>query len=552
MNSLNPLQQMRLQYKPALPKIFADIKRVHISLQKNNNKQSYAEPLQGMFPYTFDQSLAKFVVGEERECRSLKIGVVLSGGQAPGGHNVISGLFDAIKEIHPESILIGFLGGPSGIINNETRELTSDIINDYRNQGGFDIIGSGRTKIEKPEQLEAAEVTVRKLGLDGLVIVGGDDSNTNAAVMAEYFKSRLCDTKVIGVPKTIDGDLKSDFIEISFGNDTACKTYSALIGNIARDALSAKKYYHFVRLMGRSASHIVLECTLQNHPNVAIISEEVAQQKHTLSQIASNIADIVCMRAEEGKNYGVVLVPEGLLEFIPEFKQLIRELNILLAKGSAHSHYIEELSTDKERAGYICGHLDEASRRCFETIPHRIQQQLLMDRDPHGNVRVSQIDTEQIIIAAVKNELFWRHEKGKYNGSFKVQGHFMGYEGRSGFPSNFDCKYCYALGYVAAALVNDGMTGYVCSLQKLVSSVEDWEATGVPLISMMDIEQRGGVPKPVIRKVLVDLDGKPFKTFAEHRHQWSVSDDYRYPGPIQFFGDLALTDPPIITLHLES
>jgi diphosphate-dependent phosphofructokinase len=545
------LEKARLQYRTTLPKVLEDITSIKVEEQERIDVLDNPKAINDMFPYTFKQPLLSLKGGATKEYTPIKVGVVLSGGQAPGGHNVICGLFDALKKIHPDSILVGFLEGADGIIGNNIRELTKDVIDQYRNLGGFDMIGSARTKIETPKQLEAAETTARENDLDGIVVVGGDDSNTNAAVLAEYFKSRQCKTSIVGVPKTIDGDLSNQFVEISFGHDTACKTYSELIGNIARDAFSAKKYYHFIRLMGRSASHITLECALQVQPDYAIISEYVAARKYTLRDIISSVCNIICKRAEQGRNYGVVLVPEGLLEFIPEFKQLIRELNNLLAKDSPHSYYLDDTHSDKERVEYILDHLDIESRQCFASIPFKIQQQLLMDRDPHGNVRLSQIDTERLIINAVDNELKRRRDDSKYIGRFRGISHFMGYEGRSGYPSNFDCQYCYSLGYVAAALVAHQLSGYICSLQGVIKPVEEWQVTAVPITMMMNIEQRGGVPKPVIRKVLVDLEGKPFKKFLEQVDMAGLEDTYRYPGPIQFLESSEITDERLISLHLE-
>lgn len=462
----------------------------------------------------------------------LRIGVVLSGGQAPGGHNVIAGLYDALKKLNGKSTLFGFLNGPSGIIKNKYRELMEDEINKYRNTGGFDLIGSGRTKIETPEQFASSLQTAQKLELDGIVVIGGDDSNTNAALLAQYFREHGCKTNVVGVPKTIDGDLKNKYIEISFGFDTACKTYSEIIGNIMRDTLSAKKYWFFAKLMGRSASHVTLEVALQTHPNLVWIGEEVLDKKWTLSDLVNQAVELVCARSEAGKEYGVILIPEGIIEFIPEVKNLISEINKILAEGTKDS--VEKL-------------LSEPSKKCFAIIPQQVREQLLFDRDPHGNVQVSKIETERLFITMVEKELARRNFKGK----FAAQPLFLGYEGRSAFPSNFDCQYCYALGHVAALLLDHKATGYVSVVHKLTEPVEDWTIGGAPLISMIHEEVRNDKQVPVIEKALVELKGPVFRALKEQRDRWMIEDHYVFPGPIQFWGPTEITEATTLTLDYE-
>lgn len=522
---MSPLAKERLSYQPELPPILkqlADLVAVP--------KQTLEPRLSEEFPRTSGQPIVGFQQGTVKVA-PLRVGVVLSGGQAAGGHNVICGLFDALERFHPESELLGFQSGPSGIIEKRYTELTASLVAEYRNQGGFDMIGSGRTKIETEEQLESALATVEELKLDGLVVVGGDDSNTNAAVMAEYFRAHGSKCSVVGVPKTIDGDLRSDWIEMSFGCDTACKTYSATIGDIMRDALSAKKYWYFIKLMGRSASHITLECALQTHPNVTLISEEIAKHGWTLLDVTKQIADVVLARAAEGKNYGVVLIPEGIVEFMPEFKTLISELNRLLAADKGANELTAE------------------SKAAYDALPQRIREQLLMDRDPHGNVQVSKIETERLLIEMVTAELARREDAP---GKFSTQPHFCGYEGRSCLPSNFDAQYCTALGMVAALLVRNARTGYIACVRGLSRPVSQWTAYGVPLTSMIHMEERHGKQKAVIEKALVDLKGAAFQTLQRERNRWAQEDAYRYPGPIQFAGPAELTEPPILTLQLES
>lgn len=500
------------------------------------------EDLRELFPHTYKKPFICYSKHSEVERPELRVGVVLSGGQASGGHNVITGLFDALSRLNSNSKLFGFLNGPSGIIESDCKELTAEELLPYRNQGGFDLIGSGRTKVETKEQFEAVLKTVQELNLQGLVVVGGDDSNTNAALIAEFFEEREVPCSVIGVPKTIDGDLKNRFIEASFGFDTATKTFSDIIGNIARDALSSKKYYYFIKLMGRSASHIALECALQTHPNVALISEEIAAKNMTVAQVTNLICDVICERAQLKKDYGVILIPEGIIEFIPEFKKLIKELNTLLNASR------EKEILPKE----ICQKLSVESQACFKSLPEEIQRQLLMDRDPHGNIQVSKIESERIFIYTVTKELKDRKNKGLYQGKFSPQGHFCGYEGRSCLPSNFDSQYCYALGQLAALLVNSKANGYICAIRHLYRPVEDWQLYGVPLVSMIHLEERMGKQKPVIQKALVDLEGNAFEAFKKASDEWRVNDDYHYPGPIQFYGPKELTENVTLTLEYET
>lgn len=530
------LQKLREEYHPPLPKILHNLSTIEFQKKERTGAIGHQKQIQNQFPQTFGRFIVEGIEGKLREGKPLQVGVVLSGGQAAGGHNVIAGIFDALRLLCPSSSLVGFLDGPSGIVENKVLKIDEETLYSYRNQGGFDLIGSGRTKIESAEQLEASLKTVQSRKLDGLIIIGGDDSNTNAAVLAEFFLKNGCKTAVIGVPKTIDGDLKNAYIASSFGFDTAAKTYSEMIGNIARDALSAKKYYHFIKLMGRSASHITLECALSTHPNVALIGEEVAAKKQTLSQITNELVDLVMKRAEDGKNYGIVLIPEGLIEFIPEMNILIQELNDLAAQK-------KELPIDQ-----VAKDLSNDASHCFAALPLEIQKQLLLDRDPHGNVQVSMIETEKLLISSVKKEL----EKREFKGKFSAQNHFFGYEGRAGFPSNFDAHYCYSLGYCAALLVDEGLTGYMTCIGRLDCPVESWTLSGLPITMFMNMEMRKGKEKPVIQKALVDLEGKPFKFFKENRVTWSREDRYRFPGPIQFFGDRDTTDAISVTMQLDS
>lgn len=531
MSERTPLQQQRIDYKPPLPPIFHNLKNLSFQTGGETEAVSDIDELKELFPKSFGKPLVKIEQGKGIAANPLKVGVVFSGGQASGGHNVITGLFDSLQTLNPKSELIGFLGGPSGIVDNKHMLLDAKKLEGYRNQGGFDLIASGRTKIETDEQLEKSAQTVKVLNLDGLVIIGGDDSNTNAAVLAEYFTQNDIATSVIGVPKTIDGDLRNEFVETSFGFDTACRTYSEMIGNIERDALSAQKYYHFIKLMGRSASHIALECALQTHPNLTLIGEEVAEKKKTISQITNEIADLICDRSKKGKNYGVILIPEGLIEFIPEMKALIAKLNSLLAEGASEFEAINATEKTEEKITHILSFLAEEQKKTFSSIPEKIQEQLLLDRDPHGNVQVSKIETEKLFLDTVKKELKTR---GDYKGKFSAVQHFFGYEGRSAFPSNFDAHYCYSLGHVAALLIDGNFTGYMCCIRNLTQSVEKWEAMGLPITMLMNLETRHGKKKPVIRKALVDLEGKSFFEFQKISSRWGLDDDYRYPGPIQF------------------
>jgi pyrophosphate--fructose-6-phosphate 1-phosphotransferase len=474
--------------------------------------------------------------------------VILSGGQAPGGHNVIAGIFDGLKAMNSDSRLYGFLGGPSGLVNGEYIELTAQLIEEYRNTGGFDIIGSGRTKLEEQSQFDKGLENCRKIGINAIVVIGGDDSNTNACVLAEYYKSINAAVQVIGCPKTIDGDLKNEMIETSFGFDTACKVYSELIGNIERDALSAKKYWHFIKLMGRSASHIALECVLQTHPNYAIISEEVHEKRLTMNQIVEDIARVIKTRSDNNENFGVCLIPEGLIEFVPEIKILISEINDLLAHKAALFNVLE---TDDEKFQFVNSHISADSTKAFNSLPKEIQLQLLMDRDPHGNVQVSRIQTEELLIEMVEEKLKEWKAEGRYKGNFTALPNFFGYEGRCAAPSNFDANYTYALGYVAAVIIGAGKTGYMSSVRNLTAPAKEWIACGVPITMMMNIEKRHGHLKPVIQKALVKLDGKPFKEFAKNRAEWSMKTSYVFPGPIQYFGPNEVCDAATKTLQLE-
>ena len=530
----NPLQDERQKFQPRLPRLLKAIDSLDLTV---GERKDVPLAIQSFLPHTANQPLLHFRMHASQKHSALRVGVVLSGGQAAGGHNVITGLFDALKEINSGSRLFGFLGGPSGIIENRYRELDSEILAPYRNTGGFDLIGSGRTKIETPEQFEAALKYCAALNLNGLVVIGGDDSNTNAALLAEYFLANGCSTHVIGVPKTIDGDLKSNFVETSFGFDTACKIYSELIGNICRDALSAKKYTHFIKLMGRSASHITLECALQTHPNIALIGEEIAVKKMTLQDLVESLCGMIVKRSEEGRNYGVVLIPEGLVEFIPDITTLIQEINTLLAQGNEN---VEQ-------------NLSPQSANTFAFLPAEIRSQLLLERDPHGNVQVSQIATEKMLMQLVKERLkTWPdYQVSGYQKKFNPVAHFLGYEGRSGYPSNFDASYCYALGYTAAALIRAGATGYMSCLQKLAEMPESWIPVGLPIIWLMDIEERKGKKKPVIKKSLVNLSEEPFKYFASQREDWALRDYYRFPGPIQYSGSTQLCDSITFTLKLS-
>lgn len=491
--------------------------------------------------------LVEFVPAEEQAALKINVGVILSGGQAPGGHNVISGLFDELKKLNPENRLFGFLMGPGGLVDHNYIEITEVLIDKYRNTGGFDLIGSGRTKLEEEEQFEKGLEIIRELDIKALVIIGGDDSNTNACVLAEYYAAKKYGIQVIGCPKTIDGDLKNDQIETSFGFDTATKTYSELIGNIARDCNSARKYWHFIKLMGRSASHIALECALQTQPNICLISEEIQSKDLTLNDIVEEIATVVASRAKDGRNYGVVLIPEGLIEFVPAIGRLIQELNDLLAE---HGSDYKDLDADAQRA-YIIEHLSDANKATFETLPIGVARQLSLDRDPHGNVQVSLIETEKLISEMVAMKLQKWAKEGQYKGSFATLHHFLGYEGRCAAPSNFDSDYCYSLGTSAVQLIANGKTGYMAIVKNTTDKAENWIAGGVPITMMMNIERRNGEMKPVIRKALVELDGAPFKAFAKVRNKWAKETSYIYPGPVQYWGPSDVCDQTTRTLALE-
>ena len=544
------LQEARYAYKPKLPPILRGaIETIQLQQEEPTESVEDRQALKQLFPHTYGKPVALFTKGKNSNIGNrITVGVVLSGGQAPGGHNVISGLFDAIKKGNPESRLIGFLGGPGGILEEKQIEITSEYLDRYRNTGGFDIIGSGRTKLGTEEQFDTCIEVCHRLKIDALLIIGGDDSNTNGALLAEYFLKKDAGIKVIGVPKTIDGDLKNAHIETSFGFDTATKTYSELIGNIERDANSARKYWHFIKLMGRSASHIALECALQTRPNIAIISEEVAAKQMTLDQIVDSIVLVVRARADQGNNFGVVLIPEGLIEFIPEMKKLISELNDLLAENQ---EYYDTLNTFEDQSAWINKNLSKDSSYVFSSLPNNIQRQLLMDRDPHGNVQVSRIETEKLLIEMVEDKLSELKSKGEYSGVFSSQNHFFGYEGRCAFPSNFDADYCYSLGFTSFILIASGLSGYMASVKNLHRPADEWVAGGIPITMMMNLEQRHGKQKPVIKKALVELDGKPFRTFASMRDEWALKGTYVFPGAIQYYGPAEVCNQPTATLKLE-
>ncbi len=547
---ISALQQSRYAYNPKLPRILSEkLETIGIVQSGATKSEGDQQELKTLFANTYGKPVVTFTKGKNPEIKKqLRVGVILSGGQAPGGHNVIAGLYDGIKKGNSASKLFGFLGGPSGLIDGSYIEIKDKLIDEYRNTGGFDIIGSGRTKIETDEQIAASINTAKKMKLDAIVIIGGDDSNTNAALLAEHFLNAKMKTQVIGVPKTIDGDLKNSMIETSFGFDTATKTYSELIGNIERDANSAKKYWHFIKLMGRSASHIALECALQTQPNICLISEEVEEKKMTLRQITDYICSVIAARAEKKENFGVILIPEGLVEFIPEMKTLIAELNDLMAvKADAFN----ALGTFEAQRQWLAQNLSKASAEAFATLPEEIAKQFLMDRDPHGNVQVSRIETEKLLISLVDSRLKAMAKAGTYKGKFSSYNHFFGYEGRCAFPSNFDADYCYSLGFTAFVLIASGFTGYLSSVRNLTSPAKDWTAGGVPLTMMMNMEQRHGSKKPVIKKALVDLNGKPFKTFSKNRETWAVQTSYLYPGAIQYAGPDEVCNQTTKTLMLE-
>jgi pyrophosphate--fructose-6-phosphate 1-phosphotransferase len=543
----SPLQIARASYQPKLPAAL----KGNVVLKEGADTESVADQadIKILFPNTYGMPLVTFESGEKKEYPTVGVGVILSGGQAPGGHNVISGLYDGLKALNPNNKLYGFLGGPSGLVDHEYIELTAAIVDEYRNTGGFDIIGSGRTKLEEEAQYEKGAEICKKLGINAIVVIGGDDSNTNACVLAEYYSQKKTGIQVIGCPKTIDGDLKNEMIETSFGFDTACKVYSELIGNIQRDANSAKKYYHFIRLMGRSASHITLECALQSQPNICIVSEEVEAKNMTLNDVVEDIVKVIVGRAKHGLNFGTILIPEGLIEFIPAMKNLIAELNDLLA----HNDDFNALNGDEEKREYVKSMLSPDSCEVYRSLPKGIAKQLTLDRDPHGNVQVSLIETEKLLIEMVGKRLAQLKAEGKYKGKFSAINHFFGYEGRCAIPSNFDADYTYSLGYTASILISEGKTGYMSSVRNLTAPAAEWIAGGVPITMMMNMEKRHGKMKPVIQKALVLLDGAPFKYFAAVREHWA--DDktsYIYPGPIQYYGPTEVCDQPTRTLSLEA
>ncbi|EFC73632.1 diphosphate--fructose-6-phosphate 1-phosphotransferase [Prevotella melaninogenica] len=542
---ISALQKERAGYQPKLPKALQGA----VKVQEGAPTQSVdnQEDIKKLFPNTYGMPLVEFVPADSVNNAKINVGIILSGGQAPGGHNVISGLFDEVKKLNPENRLYGFLMGPGGLVDHNYIEITAENLQAYRNTGGFDMIGSGRTKLEKEEQFEKGLEVLRKLDIKAVVIIGGDDSNTNACVLAEYYAAKQYGVQVIGCPKTIDGDLKNDQIETSFGFDTATKTYSELIGNIERDCNSARKYWHFIKLMGRSASHIALECALQTQPNICLVSEEIESKDQTLNDIVEYIAGVVAYRAEQGNNFGVVLIPEGLIEFIPAIGRLIQELNDLLA-----AHGADYLNLDKDaQRKYILEHLSAENKATFETLPEGVARQLSLDRDPHGNVQVSLIETEKLISEMVAAKLDQWKKEGKYAGKFSPLHHFFGYEGRCAAPSNFDADYCYALGSSAAQLIANGKTGYMAIVKNTTAPADQWKAGGVPITMMMNMERRNGEMKPVIRKALVELDGAPFKTFAAQREKWAKETCYVYPGPIQYWGPSSVCDQTTKTLGLE-
>ena len=539
------LQIARAAYQPKLPKALKGA----VVAKEGEATQSVAdqEAIKALFPNTYGMPMIQFVEGDTVEYPAINVGVILSGGQAPGGHNVISGLFDGIKKLNSDSKLYGFILGPGGLVDHKYMELTAEIVEEYRNTGGFDIIGSGRTKLEKEEQFEKGYEIIKELGINALVIIGGDDSNTNACVLAEYYAAKNYGVQVIGCPKTIDGDLKNEMIETSFGFDTACKTYSEMIGNIQRDCNSSRKYWHFIKLMGRSASHIALECALQTQPNLCIVSEEVEANNMSLDDVVTYIAEAVAVRAAEGNNFGTVLIPEGLIEFIPAMKKLIAELNDFLAHNAAEFAMVKK----SQQREYIISKLSKENAEIYASLPEGVARQLTLDRDPHGNVQVSLIETEKLLSDMVAVKLAQWKEEGKYVGKFAAQHHFFGYEGRCAAPSNYDADYCYSLGYTASCLIAAGKTGYMSSVRNTTAPADQWIAGGIPVTMMMNMERRHGEMKPVIQKALVKLDGAPFKAFAAKRDEWALNTCYVYPGPIQYFGPTEVCDQPTKTLQLE-
>ncbi len=549
--SISPLQSERYRYGPKVPKALAEsIEKLGAVESDEPLETELSDEIKKIFPHTVGRPILRFRADEGRaaEQRPFRVAVILSGGQAPGGHNVIAGLFDGLKKVHPDSQLFGFQNGPGGILDDDCVELTAEVIDPYRNTGGFDIIGSGRTKLESEDQFKRTAEVFRKRNLDALVIIGGDDSNTNAAVLAEYMEREQTGVQVIGVPKTIDGDLKSRYVEASFGFDTASKTYAELIGNIARDANSARKYWHFIKLMGRSASHIALECALQTQPNICIISEEVSEKRQTLDEIVDQIVTTIVRRAKRGDNFGVVLIPEGLIEAIPEMNALISAINEIFGENE---RYFATLKTFEDQAEWINKKLDRDRSYLFSALPTEIQRQLLMDRDPHGNVQVSRIDTERLLVDMVDARLNEMKAAGSFHGRFSHQDHFFGYEGRCAFPSNFDADYCQTLGMTAGLLIACGANGYISAVGGLAGPSSEWKPGGVPIVGMMTMEKRKGKPTPVIEKALVDTSDKPFRSFEQQRETWAVETSYRYPGAIQYFGPPEIADQPTLTLQLE-
>ena len=551
--ALSALQKARYAYQPKLPPALrGDVNQITVGLGAATTSVANQKELKELFPNTYGAPVASVVPGKNPDAgKKLTLAVVLSGGQAPGGHNVIAGLYDGLKKGNKASRLLGAQGGPKGLIDGKFTEITDSFMDEYRNTGGFDMIGSGRDKIEKAEDLEKVVAMIKKNGIDGVVVIGGDDSNTNAAVLAEYFKANKVPANVVGCPKTIDGDLKNEHIETSFGFDTAAKTYSELIGNIGRDANSAKKYWHFIKLMGRSASHITLECGLQTQPNLTLIGEEVAAKKLTLDAVIEQVAGVVAKRAEKGLNFGVVLIPEGLIEFIPEVGALIGELSDVLAHDHDGPNEFEKLVGLDAQLAWLGKHLKAANAAVLNSLPADIQRQLFLDRDSHGNVQVSLIETEKLVIEMVKRKLKAWAAAGKYQGKFSALSHFFGYEGRCAFPSNFDADYCYSLGFNAFVLFSAGLTGYLSSVKNTQKPADQWMAGGVPITMMMNLEQRHGKPKPVIKKALVELDGKPFQVLAKNRDAWAVETAYLFPGAIQYYGPPEVCDQPTKTLILE-
>jgi len=541
------LQIARAAYQPKLPKALQG----PVKAKEGAATQSVGDQakIKELFPNTYGLPVIEFEAGEAQQLPAINVGVILSGGQAPGGHNVISGLFDGVKSINPASKLYGFILGPGGLVDHKYMELTADIIDEYRNTGGFDIIGSGRTKLEKVEQFEKGIEILRELNIKALVIIGGDDSNTNACVLAEYYAAKQYGVQVIGCPKTIDGDLKNEQIETSFGFDTACKTYSELIGNIQRDCNSARKYWHFIKLMGRSASHIALECALQTQPNICLVSEEVEAKEMSLDDVVNYIADIVAARAEQGNHFGTVLIPEGLIEFIPAIKKLIKELNEVLTDPATGEP--REFESADAQIAFVKKSIAKDNLAVLESLPEDVARQLCLDRDPHGNVQVSLIETEKLLSTMVAAKLDQWKKEGKYVGKFGTQHHFFGYEGRCAAPSNYDADYCYSLGYNASRLIANGKTGYMSIIKNTTKPAAEWIAGGVPITMMMNLEKRNGKMKPVIRKALVELDGAPFKYFASKRDEWARQTAYVYPGPIQYWGPTEVCDQPTKTLQLE-